>query len=114
MIEVKKEFMQDLLGVTTLKKRTQGKDIYASLISMMKSRNIEINSVMSLTTNEAPAMLARVKRHVGRLVKGNPHLITYHCFIHQAVLYASLGDENRDVVVTIIKLVNFLRTTSAL
>ena len=80
----------------------------------MKSRNIEIKSVMSLTTDGAPAMLARGKGLVGRLVKDNHDLITYHCIIHQAVLCASLGDEYRDVMETIMKLVNFLRTTSAL
>ena len=110
----KKEFMQDLLGVTTLKNRSQGEDIYASLISMMKSRNIEIKSVMSLTTDGALAMLAQRKGLVGRLVKDNLDLITYHCIIHQAVLSASLGDEYRDVMETIMKLVNYLRTTSAL
>ena len=68
--------MQDLFGVTTLEKQTQGEDIYASLISMMKSRNIEIKSTMSLTTDEATAMLARGKGLAGQLVKDNPDLIT--------------------------------------
>ena len=110
----KKEFMQDLIGVTTLKKQIQGEDIYASLISMMKSRNIEIKSVMSLTTDGAPAMLTRGKGLVGRLVNDNPDLMKYHCIIHQVVLCASLRDEYRDVVETIIKLVDFLQTTSPL
>ena len=51
---------------------------------------------------------------MGRLVKDNPDLMTYHCIIHQAVLCTSLGDKYRDVMETIMKLVNFLRTTSAL
>ena len=110
----KKEFKQGLLGVTTLKKRTQGEDVYASLISMIKSRNIEIKLVMSLVTDGAPAMLARGKGFVGQLVKDNPNLTTYHCIIHQAVLCASLGNEYRNVMETIIKLVNFLQTRSAL
>ena len=112
----KKEFMQDLLGVTTLKKRTQGgEDIYAFLISMMKSRNIEIKLVMSLTTDGALAMLSGGKGLVGRLVKDNPNLIKHHCIIHQAMLCTSLGDKYRDVMETIMMLVNsFLRTTSAL
>ena len=100
--------MQDLLGVTTLTKQTQGEDIYASLISRMKSRNIEIKSVILLTTDRAPEMLSRGKGLVGRLVKGNPGLITYHCIIHQAVLCASLRDEYCDVMENIMKLVNFL------
>ena len=86
----RKEFMQDLLGVTTLTKRTQGEDIYASLISMIKSRNIEIKSAISFTTDGAPAMLSRGKGLVGLLGKDNPGLIIYHCIIHQAVLCASL------------------------
>ena len=106
--------MQDLLGVTTLTKRTQGEDIYAFLISMMKSRNIEIKSVISLTADGAPAMLSRGKGLVRRLVKDNPGLIIYHCIIHQAVLYASLGDEYCDVMENIMKLINVLRSTSAL
>ena len=110
----KKEFTEDFLGVTTLKKRTQGEDIYVSLISMMKSRNIEIKSIMSLTTDGALAMLTRGKGLVGRLVKDNPELIKYHYIIHQAVLCASLGDEYRDIMETIMKPANFLRTTSAL
>ena len=81
---------------------------------MMKSRNIEIKSVISLTTDGAPAMLSRGKGFVGRLVKDNPGLITYHCIIHQAVLCASLGDEYCDVMEDIMKLVNFLRSTSSL
>ena len=106
--------MQDLLGVTTLTKRTQGENIYASLISMMKLRNIEIKLVISLTTDGAPARLFRGKGLVGGLVKDNPGLITYDCIIHQAVLCASLGDEYCDVMENIMKLVNFLRSTSAL
>ena len=81
---------------------------------MMKSRNFEIKSLMSLTTDGAPAMLARGKGLVGRLVKDNPDLITCRCIIDQPVLCASLGDEYRDVLETIMKLVNFLQTTSAL
>ncbi|XP_068205777.1 protein FAM200B-like [Palaemon carinicauda] len=41
-------------------------------------------------------------------------MISYHCIIHQSVLCASLGDEYGEVMKTIMKLVNFLRSTSAL
>ena len=41
-------------------------------------------------------------------------MITYHCIIHQSVLCASLDDEYRGVMETVIKMVNFLRSTSAL
>ncbi|CAK8697998.1 unnamed protein product [Clavelina lepadiformis] len=110
----KKEYMQDLLGMTALERRTREEGIYEALKSMKESRNIEMKSIISLTTDRAPAMLGRERGLVGRLLKDNPDLITYHCIIHQAVLCASLGDEYCKVMETIMKLVNFLRSTSAL
>lgn len=41
-------------------------------------------------------------------------LLSYHCIIHQSVLCASLGKEYSDVMETTMKLVNFLRASSAL
>ena len=41
-------------------------------------------------------------------------MIIYHCIIHQAILYANLGDKYREVMKTIMKLVHFLRSASAL
>ena len=43
-------------------------------------------------------MLSRRKGLVGRILKDNPDLITYHCIIHQTVLCASLGDEYRKFI----------------
>lgn len=110
----KKEFCQDLLGVTDLKGRTRGEDIYGALKGMLESRNIDVKSIFSLTTDGAPAMVGREKGLVARLKEDNADMITYHCIIHQSVLCASLGDEYREVMETIMKLVNFLRSTSAL
>ena len=45
--------MQDLLGVTALKGREQGEDIYEALKSMIESRNIEMKSIISLATDES-------------------------------------------------------------
>ncbi|XP_047493495.1 protein FAM200B-like [Penaeus chinensis] len=109
----KKEFCQDLLGVTDLKGRTR-EDIYGALKGMLESRNIDVKSIFSLTTDGAPAMVGREKGLVARLKEDNADMITYHCIIHQSVLCASLGDEYKEVMETIMKLVNFLRSTSAL
>ena len=107
-----KKFMQDLFGVATLKKRTQ-EDIYEALKSMIESRNLEMKSTISLTTGGAPAMLGKGRGLIGRLLKDNPTLKSFHCIIHQAVLCASVGEEYREVMETM-KLVNFLRSKSAL
>jgi len=110
----KKEFCQELLGVTDLKGRTRGEDIYGALKSMLESRNIDVKSIISLTTDGAPSMVGRGRGLVAQLKEDNPDMITYHCIIHQSVLCASLRDEYCEVMETIMKLVNFLRLTSAL
>ncbi|XP_068238466.1 zinc finger BED domain-containing protein 5-like [Palaemon carinicauda] len=88
-----KKFCQDLLGVTDLKGRARGEDIYGSLKSMLESRNIDVKSIISVTTDGAPAMVGRERRLFARLKEDNPDMISYHSIIHQSVLCASLGDE---------------------
>ena len=80
--ESKKELIEDLLGVTALKERTQGEDIYKALKSIVESINIEMKSIVLLTTDGASAMLSRGKGLVGGILKGNSSLITYRCIIH--------------------------------
>ena len=110
----KKKFSQDLLGLTDLKGRTRGEDIYGSLKSMLESKNIDLKSITSLTTDGAPSMVGREKGLVARLKEENQCMISYHCIIHQSVLCASLGEEYGEAMETVMKLVNFLRSTSAL
>ena len=98
--ESKKEFIEYLLGVTALGERTQVENIYKALKSIVEWNNIEMKPIISLTTDGAPAMLSREKGLVGRILKDNPDLITYHCIIHQPVLCASLGNEYREVMKT--------------
>ena len=74
--ESNKKFIEDLLGVTGLKERTQGEDIYKDLKSIVELNNIKIKSIILLTTDGAPAMLSRGKGLVGRILKDNPDLIT--------------------------------------
>ena len=67
-----------------------------------------------MTTDGAPSMIGRGRGLTARLKKDNPDMINYHCIIHQSVLCASMGDEFYEVMETIMKIVNFLRSTSAL
>ena len=73
-----------------------------------------MKSMISLTTDGSPAMFGKGRGLTGRLQKDNPNLISFHCIIHQAVLCASLGEEYCEVMETIMKLANFLRSTFAL
>ncbi|KAL1250540.1 hypothetical protein QQF64_018336 [Cirrhinus molitorella] len=58
-------------------------------------------------------MIGREKGAVARLKKDNPELIAYHCIINQSVLCASLSDEHAEVMNTMMKMINFLRSSSS-
>ena len=109
-----KEFCQDFMGVIDLKERTRGEDIYQALKSMLDSKNIDAKSIISVTTDKDPSMIGRCRGLTARLKEDNPDIINCHCIIRQSVLFASMQDEFYKVMETIMKIVNFRRSASAL
>uniref|UniRef100_A0A3Q3BZE1 Uncharacterized protein n=1 Tax=Haplochromis burtoni TaxID=8153 RepID=A0A3Q3BZE1_HAPBU len=109
----KKEFCEDLLSVTSLHSTTRGEDIYVAIKEMLTKRGIEPNQVVSITTDGAPAMMGREKGAVARMKEDNPELISYHCIIHQSVLFSTLPDEYAEVMKTMMKMIHFLRASSS-
>ena len=109
-----KEFCQDLMEVTNFEERTRGEVVYEALKIMLHSTNIVAKFIISVTTDEAPSMIVQSRRLTARLKEDNPAMTNYHCIIHQFVLCASMGDEFYEVMEIIIKILNFLRSTSAL
>ncbi|XP_028977051.2 general transcription factor II-I repeat domain-containing protein 2A-like [Esox lucius] len=83
-------------------------------MQMLNERGIDVKHILSITTDGAPAMIGKEKGAVQHLKEQHSDLLTYHCIIHQSVLCASLGKEYSDVMETIMKLVNYLRASSAL
>lgn len=59
-------------------------------------------------------MYGRERGLVSILKAHHPDLITCHCVIHQMVLCASLGKEFLEIMSIVMKLINFLRASSAL
>ena len=59
-------------------------------------------------------MIGRGRGLTARLKEDNPDMINYHRIIYQSVLCASMRDEFYEVMETTIKIVNFLRSPSAL
>ncbi|MBN3304818.1 SCND3 protein, partial [Amia calva] len=112
--EEKGEFCEDVLGLTALHGHTRGDDIYEALIQMLRDREIDLKHVISIATDGAPCMTGRERGLVARLRAHHPDLIAYHCIIHQMVLCASLEEKYAEVMTTVMRLVNFLRASSAL
>ncbi|ROL47376.1 General transcription factor II-I repeat domain-containing protein 2B [Anabarilius grahami] len=112
--EEKGEFHEDVLGVTNLHGHTRGDDIYEAVTQMLRDREIDVKNVVSIATDGAPSMIGRERGLVARLRAHHPDLMAYHCIIHQMVLCANLGERYMEVMTTVMKLVNFLRASSAL
>ncbi|KAG1925210.1 protein FAM200B, partial [Pimephales promelas] len=112
--EEKGEFCEDVLGLTALHGHTRGDDIYEALMEMLRDREIDLKHVISIATDGAPCMIGRERGLVARLRAHHPELIAYHCIIHQMVLCASLEEKYAEVMTTVMRLVNFLRASSAL
>ncbi|MBN3307672.1 F200A protein, partial [Amia calva] len=112
--EEKGEFCEDVLGLTALHGHTRGDDIYEALIQMLRDREIDLKHVISIATDGAPCRTGRERGLVARLRAHHPDLIAYHCIIHQMVLCASLEEKYAEVMTTVMRLVNFLRASSAL
>nr|XP_055073133.1 general transcription factor II-I repeat domain-containing protein 2A-like [Misgurnus anguillicaudatus] len=111
--KAKGTFCEDLLGLTPLC-HTKGEDIYEAIMQMLNEIGTDVKNVVSITSDGAPAMIGKEKGAVQRLKEKHVDLLTYHCIIHQSVLCASLGKEYAGVMETTMKLVNYLRASSAL
>lgn len=83
-------------------------------MQMLNERGIEINTVASIATDGASAMIGKEKGAVQHLKEHHPDLLSYHCIIHQSGLGESLGKEYSDVMENIMRFVNYLRASSAL
>ena len=59
-------------------------------------------------------MIGQGRGLTAQLKEDNPDMIIYHCMIHQSVLCASMGDEFYEIMETVIKIVNFFQSMSAL
>lgn len=71
-----------------------------------------MKQVVSITTDEAVAIVGREKGAMARMNVYNPELIAYHCIIHQSVRFSTLTDEYAEVMSTMMRVINFLRASS--
>ena len=112
--EEKGELCEDVLGLTAPHGHSRGDDIYEAVMQMFRDREINLTHVVSIATDGAPCMTGIDRGLVARLRAHHPDLIAYHCIIHQMVLCASLKEKYSEVMTTVMRLVNFLRASSAL
>ncbi|CAG5058707.1 unnamed protein product [Parnassius apollo] len=109
-----KTFREELLTILPLKGNTRGEDLFKVIDEFITKSNISYDKIVSLSTDGAPAMIGKEKGVVKRIRDKNPGLISYQCIIHQAALCGKLSATLKEVMDSFVKLVNFMRSHSAL
>lgn len=110
--DVNDEFKEDLLGVMALRNTTRGEDIYRALKECLVNNDIDLQKLVSVTTDGAPSMVGRRLGLIGHLMADNdfPDFHAYHCIIHQQSLCSKMKDVELDSVMkAVVKIVNFVR-----
>ncbi|KAK6492333.1 SCAN domain-containing protein 3-like [Huso huso] len=107
-------FREELLGLIPLENYTTGDIIFERLNALFKKHRLSLENICLVVTDGAPSMVGRHKGLIARLSAVAPQLKALHCLIHQSVLCARLSGELKEVMETIMKVINFIRATSSL
>jgi len=107
-------FREELLAILPLKGNTRGEDLFKVIDEFITKSNISYDKMVSLSTDGAPAMIGKEKGVVKRIRDKNSGLISYQCIIHQAALCGKLSATLKEVMDSLVKLINFMRSHSAL
>ncbi|KAG8451802.1 hypothetical protein GDO86_003847 [Hymenochirus boettgeri] len=104
------EVKEELVKIIPLKGHTRGEDIYSKVKEYLISENIQIQKLVSITTDGAPAFTGRTNGFLALCRKDSsfPKFFSYHCIIHQQALCAKFLNMN-DVIKTVIKIAHSLQ-----
>lgn len=107
-------FREELLTILPLKGNTRGEDLFKAIDEFITKSNISYDKMVSLSTDGAPAMIGKEKGVVKRIRDNTSGLISYQCIIHQTALCGKLSATLKEVMDNLVKLINFIRSHSAL
>lgn len=107
-------YKEELLTLLPLHDRTTGQILFERFQEFMNNNGLSYKNILSIVTDGAPAMIGKANGFVTLLKQINSKIISLHCIIHQAVLCAKLSGDFKNVMNTIMKIVNYLRSHSAL
>ncbi|KAJ8031811.1 General transcription factor II-I repeat domain-containing protein 2B [Holothuria leucospilota] len=106
---------EDLARMVAMKDTTTGEDIFQATKTCIEDMGLEMEKLVSVTTDEAPAMVGARKGAVSLLENEmkdrglNRELVKLHCIIHQEALCAKSATLN-NVMNVVVKTVNFIRS----
>lgn len=108
------EFSEELLTLLPLHDRTTGEQLFDTFDDFMTKHGISYENLTSVVTDGAPSMVGREKGFVRFVQKKNRSVLAFHCIIHSSVLCAKLNNSFAQIMTKVMKLINYLRSKSAL
>ena len=111
------EVNEYLLDLIPLKGNTTGEDLFRALYSTIQKYNLDLNKLVSIITDGAPAMIGTRKGLVGRVKQHlkdsgiGEHLKFFHCIIHQEALCAKVISMQH-VMTVVINTINLIKSKS--
>ncbi|XP_067942863.1 general transcription factor II-I repeat domain-containing protein 2-like [Watersipora subatra] len=108
------EEMKEILTLVGLEGETTSQATYDALVKRLDKMKIPLHKFVSVTTDGAPAMVGRDQGLIAELKKDMPSMLAFHCIIHQTVLCGKLNDHFQHLMCKAMKMINFLRSQSAL
>lgn len=104
------EMREELIKLASLSGTTTGAEVCQKVVDELKNANLDVNKIVSVTTDGAPSMTGKDAGFVNLFTRrvGHP-LIAFHCIVHQEALCAKSGlKEFEDVMKIVTKIVNFI------
>lgn len=111
---VNNSYKEERLTLLPLHDRTTGQILFERFQEFMNKNNLSYQKILSVATDGAPSMIGKINGFVTLLKKINPKIITLHCIIHQSVLCAKLSGDFKNIMNTVMKIVNYLKSHSTL
>lgn len=105
------ELIEQFLFCNDLPETTRGQDIFNLVNNYFTTANISWKFYLSVCTDGCPSMIGHLTGFLALVKKENPDTIFTHCFIHREALVAkSLVPELNEVLQTVVKMVNFIKS----
>jgi hypothetical protein len=104
------EMREELIKLANLSGTTTGAEICQKVVEELKNADLDVNKIVSVTTDGAPSMTGKDAGFVNLFTKhvGHP-LVAFHCIVHQEALCAkSILKELEDVMKIVTEIVNFI------
>ena len=108
------QFEEELLSLIELDGDTKGLTVYNLLSRKLDDLGLPFEKCISITSDGAPAMVGHEQGLVARLKKDKGSLLSFHCIIHQSVLRGKLSGDFQQLMVNMMKMINYLKSKSAL